>query len=71
MVGICVVVLWCIVVGVGNRVVVVVGVVVGSYVGRVLGLGLVGMIVGVRCSVGCIGVVGQLGVHCLIGSWGR
>lgn len=71
MVGICVVVLWCIVVEEGNRVAEV-GVGVGScVVGQVLGQELVGRIVQERCSVGCMKVVGQLGVHCLIGSWGR
>lgn len=68
-VGICEVVLWCIVVGVGNRVV---GVGVDSYVGRVLGrVELVGKIVGERYSVGCSLVGVQLDVGCLIGSWGR
>lgn len=72
MVGICEVVLWCIVVGVGSRVVVGAGVGVDSYVGRVLGrVELVGKIVGERYSVGCSLVGVQLDVGCLIGSWGR
>lgn len=61
MVGIGVVALWCIVVGVGSRVV---GVGVDSCVGRVLRWVLVGRIVGGRCSVGCSWVEGQLDVGC-------